>query len=144
MTNNLYLIFMVKCTANIHFFTYSLNSRTNQEREKELGAFSGELSFHSPQLMIHLSSSYGDFSLRGEEARDPELELPGWGESENVVFQFLFISFCFSVFLFFVFAGCVHLNLSETSSMGAPWTNRASGHDTQECLKLFWRRLSNF
>ena len=31
---------------------------------------------------------------------------------------------------------CLHLNLSDTSSMGAPWTNRARGQDTQECLKL--------
>ena len=67
--------------------------------------------FLVPLLLVffHLSSSQGGFSLRGEEARDPELELPACGESENVVFQFL----SFRVFVFLVFPCVCVLDLPE-------------------------------
>ena len=54
--------------------------------------------------------------------------------------SFFLVLFCVSVFLFL----CqFHLNLSESSSIGAPWTNRASGQDTQECLKSFFAAKSS-
>ena len=63
-----------------------------------------------------------------------------WSQSRDVatVKTSCSSSWCVCVFAVCFHSVCVHLNLMETSSTEAPWTNRARGQDTQECLKLFW------
>ena len=72
-----------------------------------------QTNFHKNTVFPHLSSSSLGLSCLGEEALLPEEELPGLGDREKVVFQFL--------------------NLRLTSSV---WMTRlARGQDTHDLLQ---------